>query len=108
MIPMLTAVTQTGVSCVHAVPVLKATVLPVQVKQLCINPSKCLFMQVMVVWYVLLQMFPSVTEDWMTVIQMQIASTILEATTVYAMLGSLEMDSHAQVCVHASSFDFAI
>ena len=46
MVPMPTAVTQMGASYVHVGLVLKAMVSPVQVKQLCRNPSKCILMHV--------------------------------------------------------------
>ena len=46
---------------------------------------------------ILLQTFLSVSEVWMNVIQMQLASTLLGVMTVCATLGSLEMDSHAKV-----------
>jgi len=42
VVPMPTAVTQMGASYVHAGLVLKAMVSPVQVKQLCRYPSKCI------------------------------------------------------------------
>jgi len=46
---------------------------------------------------ILLQTFLSVSEVWMNVIQMQLASTLLGVMTVCATLGSLEMDCHAKV-----------
>jgi len=49
------------------------------------------------IFTILLQTFLSVTEDWMIVTRMQLASTLLGVTTACATLGSLEMDSHALV-----------
>ena len=94
MVPMPTAVTQMGASYVHARLVLKAMVSPVQVKQLCRNPSKGIFMHVCnsYIMYIILQMLMSVTEGWMNATRMQLATTILEVMTAFAMWGSLEMD----------------
>jgi len=43
-------------------------------------------------------MFLSVTEVLLIVIRMQLVSTPLEVMSVYATLGTLEMDLHAWVC----------
>ena len=48
--------------------------------------------------YVLLQIFQSVKESWISVIQMQLAQTQLEVITAPVTLDSLETDSAAQVC----------
>ena len=48
--------------------------------------------------YVLLQIFLSVKEGWISVIQMQLAQTQLEVITAPVILDSLETDSAAQVC----------
>ena len=95
MVPMPTAVTQMGASYVHARLVLKAMVSPVQVKQLCSIPSKCISCMHVItnyIMYIILQMLMSVTEGWMNATRMQLATTILEVMTAFAMWGSLEMD----------------
>ena len=43
-------------------------------------------------------MFLSVTEALLIVIRMQLVSTPSEVMGVYAIMGTLEMDSHAWVC----------
>ena len=57
--------------------------------------------------YIILQMLMSVTEGWMNATRMQLATTILEVMTAFAMWGSLEMDWHAQVHIHLS-LDFGV
>ena len=48
--------------------------------------------------YALVQTFMSVTESWMNVTRMHLATTHLEVITVCATQDSLEMDLHALVC----------
>ena len=89
---MPTALTQMAASTVHVGKALKAMDSTVQVDNYT-NTVYCYGY----FFNILLQTFQSVKEVWTVVIQMQLAKTQLEVTTVCATLALLEMDLHVQV-----------
>ena len=102
--PMPTALTPSAASPAHAGMALKATDSTVQVCSIVLFGTKWIFLPVRALscdWCdhctALMQIFTSVTEGRMNVTQMQLASTHSGVMTACATLGSLEMDSHAQV-----------